>query len=55
MKKFFNKIWQGIHQKIQTRKLIANMICPKCGSQLVYRDCPGWGFWLGCTGCNSEY
>lgn len=55
MKKFLSKIWQIICQEIQRRKLIANMICPKCKSQLIYRDCVGLGFWLACTGCNNEY
>jgi ribosomal protein L40E len=57
MKRFFNKIWQRICQKIQARKQIAAMVCPKCGGRLVYQECPdwGWGFWLSCTICHSEY
>lgn len=55
MKKFFSKIWRVICQEMRKRKQIAALICPKCGGQLVYRDCPGCGIWLGCTNCNNEY
>lgn len=55
MKKLISRIIQSIKQWIRKRKQIATMICPSCGGHLVYRDCPGWGFWLGCTKCNKEF
>lgn len=50
-----NKIISMIKEIIRKRKAFAHAICPECGHTLVYRDCPGWGFWIACTGCNKEW
>ena len=55
MKKFLGKIWNMIRQELRRRKQIANMLCPSCGGQLIYRDRPFVGIWLACVFCGKEY